>query len=228
MFLTAPFSRLYEPAPAEAHLSGLKSLFEALLAFLNLSFLQSYLFFSTRNPKIDQVVKDCLNAHLGGPNAVRFLHNISLGLKGQEKNTAFFTFPLAHAFSGGSDPNPLVVLKELAQFLAEPPEPLSESVVQAVEAVPQLLVSVKGIIQNKLVIKTKGEFLDLSGPQPKPLAAGDRPSLDLPDHEVILLSRDRSEALGLFPYFPFDGKTVQFTKPSKEQFATLLERLELK
>jgi hypothetical protein len=73
----------------------------------------------------------------------------------------------------------------------------------------------------------KQPFADLSGPLAVPLAQEDRPELDLPSGEVILISREGTEALGLFPYFKYQKRKVVFSKPSVEEFDILIERLEI-
>ncbi|OQA11393.1 MAG: hypothetical protein BWY66_00001 [bacterium ADurb.Bin374] len=102
---------------------------------------------------------------------------------------------------------------------------------QVAEGLPALLVACKGILQNPIVLKlppgAREPFLNLSGPRPCALSAAERPGLDLPANEIVVLSKDRSEALGLFPYFTFNGRSVTFGVPSDAEFKTLLERLGL-
>lgn len=230
-FVAEPLGRLFEPADAASLLKALKALLEPLTAFLSFTFMQTYLFFTPRNPKGDQVVKDALKAHLSGPNAVRFLHHLSLLIKGASGD-GFFTVALAKAMSESSaDTNPLFVLREISEFLQTPPDEAADGLTQVAEVLPPLLTSFKGILHNPIVLRlppgAREPFLNLSGPKPAPLAPADRPGLDLPPNELILLSKDRSEALGLFPYFTFDGQRVVFRAPAEAEFQTLLERLEL-
>jgi len=230
-FVTEPLARLFEPADTASLMKALQALLEPLIAFLSFTFMQTYLFFTPRNPKGDQVVKDALKAHLSGPNAVRFLHHLSLLIKGASGD-GFFTIALAKAMSESSaDTNPLFVLREMTEFLQTPPAEAADGLNQVAEVLPPLLTSFKGILHNPIVLRlppgAREPFLNLSGPKSAPLAAADRPGLDLPPNELILLSKDRSEALGLFPYFTFDGQRVAFRTPAEEDFQTLLERLEL-
>ncbi|NLI74841.1 MAG: hypothetical protein GX442_00200, partial [Candidatus Riflebacteria bacterium] len=231
-FLTAPFGRLFEPDTPQGHLETLRNLLEALLGFLNFTFLQTYLFYGTRSPKGDQVVMDCLKCHLGGPSAVRSLHHLALVVKNVTGTDSFFTFALSRAMTEAGEANPLMVLKELWEFVLTPVDPLQETLPQAVEALPQVLMAFKGLLHNPLVMKSapgaREAFFDLSGPRAAPLKPADRPGLDLPPGEIILLSKDRGEALGLFPYFTFNGERIVFAVPEARQTAILYERLELK
>ncbi len=229
-FLAGPLSRLYQPASVQEHLNSLKSVVENLTGYFLLCFLQSYLFFVDRKPKIDQAVKEALKIHLRGPDALRRLNILALAMREQERDS-FFSFVLAKVITEPNDQNPMFALKDLVQFLNEPPPDAAEQLNGAVDTCVNALAAVKSILSNKLVFKTppgsREPFFDLTGPTAGPLASGSRPTLDLPSGEIIVLSRDRSEALGLFPYFRFDGKQVEFVQPSPQDFKTLLERLEL-
>jgi len=230
-FIAIPTAQLFEPADAEMLMKALHDLLEPLTAFLSFTFMQTYLFYASRSPKGDQVVKEALKAHFAGPNTVRFLHHLSLLIK-DASSDSFFTIPLAKAMSESSaDTNPLFILREMVEFLQTPPADAAEGLAQVADALPSLLAAFKGILQNPIVMRlppgAREPFLNLSGPKSVPLAADDRPGLDLPPNEIILLSKDRSEALGLFPYFTFDGQKVMFKTPSDADFKTLLERLEM-
>jgi len=225
-------ARLFEPNSPLAHLETLRKLIESLLAFLNFTFIQTYMFFGTRSPKGDQVVMECLKSHLVGSNAVRSLHHLSLIIKNVAGTDSFFTFGLSRAITESGDNNPLLPLKELWEFLQTPQDPLEENLPAAVAALPQIMVSFKGFLQNAIVMKNlpgaREAFFDLTGPHAGPLKPADWPGLDLPPGEIIILSKDRSEALGLFPYFTFGGEHITFAVPDKKLIAILYERLELK
>jgi HEAT repeat protein len=229
-FISRNLGRLFQPASASSHLNNLRLSVEGLTAYLAFAFLQTYLFFCERTPRTDQVVNDCLKANLLGPGAVRFIHQFSMSVKGIPGNTAFFTFSLARAFTEAGEANPLMTLKEMYEFVTTPPEGYEESLEGAAEAFPELLMALKSIVFNRIVLRTKPgarePFIDLSGPDPKPLEA-DPPSLELPAGELIILSRDGSEALGLFPFFTFNGQEILLEKPTAEMIDTLLERMEL-
>jgi hypothetical protein len=231
-FLTVPFAALLEPNTPAGHLASLRTFMEGLLGFLNFTFLQTYLFYGTRSPKGDQVVMECLKGHLVAPTAVRSLHHLALLVKNVPGTDAFFTFALSRSLAESGENNPLVVVKELWEYLQSPVEPLEETLPTAVAALPGILVACKGMLHHPLVMKSapgaREAFFDLSGPRPGPLKPADRPSLDLPPGEIILLSRDRGEALGLFPYFTFNGERITFAIPDAKQVAILYERLELK
>lgn len=231
-FLTIPLNALFQKATAEDHLENLRKLVESLTAFLNFTFVQTNIFFAPRSQKVDQIIVECLRSHLGGPNGIRFIHNLGLNIKNVTGNDSFFTFILSRLMSEAPDNNPLIPLKELSEFIIAPREPLNETITEAVAALPRMLIGYKVIIQNKIAQRNnpgeKPPFIDLSGPEATPLGNNDRPVMDLPPGEIVVLSKNRAEALGLFPYFTFNGKTVKFAIPSSDQFATLLERLELK
>lgn len=223
-------AKLYEPASPDEHLRNLQAAVNGLVGYLNFSFLQTYLFFCERNPRTDEVVSDCLKANLLGQNAVRFIHQFSLTIKNLTGNTSFFTFSLSRAFTEAGDENPLVPFRELYEFVCQPPDDYAENIEQAIAALPEMFITFKGMVFNRIIMRTQPgarvPYIDLSGPAAKPLDT-DPPSMDLPPGEIIVLSRDGSEALGLFPFFTFSGQTVLRVVPSKEMMDSLLERLEL-
>ena len=61
----------------------------------------------------------------------------------------------------------------------------------------------------------------------KALSKDKLPSMDLPVGEVILISTDGAEAVGLFPFFKYQKKKVVFGIPTSEELATFYERLEI-
>jgi hypothetical protein len=73
----------------------------------------------------------------------------------------------------------------------------------------------------------KEPFADLSGPIAQILPPDKRPGIELPHGEVVVLSRDGTEAFGLFPYFKYAKRKVFFNKPAPEEYEILLERLEI-
>jgi hypothetical protein len=230
-FITRPFEKLLQPASLSTHFEQFKKTLETVVAYLNFTFLLTYLFYTPRNPKVDAAVMESLKANLCGPYGVRNIHQFSLIIKSVKGNDSFFPFPLSRAMSEGTDQNPLMSIKDLWEFVRAPQDELVESLPGAFSVFCEALISLKVMLQNKLIQRNppgaREALVDLSGPTPGPLAADSRPSLDIPAGEIIVLSKDRSEALGLFPFFVFNGKEVVYTIPDQEQFKTLLERLEL-
>lgn len=162
---------------------------------------------------------------------MRLLHHLSLSLR-EVAGDAFFTAGLAKTMNEASeDMNPLFMLRDVTEFLKSPPDEAGEGLQQVAGGLPAMLAACKGILQNPIVLKlptgAREPFLNLSGPRPCALSAAERPGLDLPTNEIVVLSKDRSEALGLFPYFTFNGRSVTFGVPSDAEFKTLLERLGL-
>ncbi len=230
-FVTGPLERFFRPAGPAALMESLRAAIEPLIAFLSFTFLQTYLFFGRRTPKGDQAARDALNAHFSGPASVRMLHHLSLSVR-EVAGDAFFSTGLAKAMNEASeDMNPLFMLREVTEFLKTPPNLADDGLRQVAGGLPVLLAACKGILQNPIVLRlppgAREPFLNLSGPRPCPLPPSERPGLDLPANEIVVLSKDRSEALGLFPYFVFDGRSVMFCVPSDAEFKTLLERLGL-
>ncbi len=230
-FISDPFAMLFQPAKPEVQLKLINQVADNLIAFLNLCFLQSCLFYAQESDVLARSIRECLKGCLVGPTALRSLHNFCLSMKAARGSPVFFTFSLAGIFSESSDTNPLMMLRELKEFLREPVEPLSESVPQAIEGLTDILRGVKSILNNLIVMKTppgaKEPFADLSGPEARALSADKRPSLDLPVGEVVLLSRDGGEAFGLFPFFKYEKKKVFFAKPDAKELAVFYERLEI-
>ncbi len=230
-FISDPFAMLFQPAKPEVQLKYINQVTDNLIAFLNLCFLQSCLFYAQESDVLARSIRECLKGCLVGPTALRSLHNFSLSMKAARGSPVFFTFSLAGIFSESSDTNPLMMLRELKEFLREPVEPLSESVPQAIEGLTDILRGVKSILNNLIVMKTppgaKEPFADLSGPEARALAADKRPTLDLPVGEVVLLSRDGGEAFGLFPFFKYAKKKLCFAKPDPKELAVFYERLEI-
>ncbi|MBU1107601.1 MAG: hypothetical protein KKB51_13100 [Candidatus Riflebacteria bacterium] len=230
-FLVDPYIQLFVPASNEARLAQIGQVVDNLTAFLNLCYLQSCLFFAPESEMLARSIIDCIKGELSGPTALRCLHNFVLSMKQARGNPVFFTFSLASVLSDTSDANPLMMMRELKEFLREPVTPLEESIPQAIEGVTEILRGVKSIVNNLLVMKAppgaKEPFADLSGPEARILTTDKRPALDLPVGEVILISRDGNEALGLFPYFKYARKKIVFAKPSIAERNILLERLEI-
>lgn len=230
-FISDHFAMLFQPAKPEVQLKYIGQTADNLIAFLNLCFLQSCLFYAQESDVLARSIRECLKGCLVGPTALRSLHNFSLSMKAARGSPVFFTFSLAGIFSESSDTNPLMMLRELKEFLREPVEPLSESVPQAIEGLTDILRGVKSILNNLIVMKTppgaKEPFADLSGPEARVLAADKRPTLDLPVGEVVLLSRDGGEAFGLFPFFKYAKKKLCFAKPDPKELAVFYERLEI-
>lgn len=230
-FLVDPFIKLFVPADHKTSLVQIGQVLDNLTAFLNLCYLQSCLFFAPESEMLARSIIDCIKGELVGPTALRCLHNFVLSMKQARGNPVFFTFSLAGVLSETSDANPLMMMRELKEYLREPVEPLEESIPQAIEGMTEILRGVKSIVNNLLVMKTpsgaKEPFADLSGPEAKILPLEKRPALDLPVGEVVLISRDGGEALGLFPYFKYARKKVVFARPSLQERNILLERLEI-
>lgn len=230
-FLADPFSDLFKPARPEIHLNNIQLVVDNLTAYLNLCFLQSCMFFSPPSEVISKSVKDCLKGNLIGPTALRCLHNFALAMKQSRENPVFFTFSLANIISESSETNPIMMMRELKEYLKTPIDPIEETLPQAIEGLAEILRGVKSLLNNSIVMKApKGArepFADLSGPLASVLSADKRPGIELPEGEVVVISRDGTEALGLFPYFKYAKRKVVFNKPDEEDFAILLERLEI-
>jgi hypothetical protein len=230
-FLADPFANLFKPARADIHLKNIQLVSSNLIAYLNLCFLQSCMFFAPPSEVLERSIKECLKGHLIGPTALRCLHNFSLAMKQSRENPVFFTFSLANILSESSDVNPVMMLRELNEYLKNPIEPLEETLPQAVEGLADILRGVKSILNNLIVMRApkgaKEPFADLSGPIAQILPPDKRPGIELPHGEVVVLSRDGTEAFGLFPYFKYAKRKVFFNKPAPEEYEILLERLEI-
>ncbi len=230
-FLTEPFTNLFRPARPEVHLKNLQLSADNLIAYLNLCFLQSCMFFAPASEVLNKSVKECLKGYLTGPTSLRCLHNFALAMKQSRENPVFFTFSLANILTESSETNPVMMLRELKEYLKEPIQPLEESLPQAVEGMAEILRGVKAILNNLIVMKApkgaKEPFADLSGPLAQVLAADKRPSIELPAGEAVVLSRDGSEAFGLFPFFKYAKRKLFVNRPDPAEFKILLERLEI-
>lgn len=230
-FISNPFSELFEPGKPDKHLASLSVAFNQATAFVNLCFLQSCMFFAPPSEVLTKTIKECLRNHLTGSISLRHMHNFAMAMRRSNENPVFFTFTLAKLMTESSDDNPLLMMRELAEYLKSPIEPIEETVPQAIDGFTEILSGLKSILQNKLVMKTpagaREPFANLSGPIAEVLKEKDRPELELPAGEVILISRDGTAALGLFPYFKYHKRKVIFARPSEDEFKILLERLEL-
>ncbi|MFZ5951728.1 MAG: hypothetical protein ACOYXC_13540 [Candidatus Rifleibacteriota bacterium] len=230
-FISDPFAELFRPALPENHLKNLQLAADNLIAYLNICFIQSCLFFAPASEVLTKSVKECLKGHLIGPTALRCLHNFALAMKQSRENPVFFTFSLANILTESSDTNPVMMLRELKEYLKEPIDPLEESLPQAIEGLAEILRGVKSILNNLIVMRApkgaKEPFADLSGPLAQVLAADKRPAIELPPGEVVVLSRDGTEAFGLFPYFKYARRKIAYGAPSSAEFKILLERLEI-
>lgn len=230
-FLTEPFANLFKPARPEVHLKNIQLVVDNLIAYLNLCFLQSCMFSAPASEVLTRSVKECLKGHLTGPTSLRCLHNFALAMKQSRENPVFFTFSLANILTESSETNPVMMLRELKEYLKEPMEPLEESLPQAVEGLAEILRGVKAILNNLIVMKApkgaKEPFADLSGPLAQALSPDRRPGIELPPGEAVVLSRDGTEAFGLFPYFKYTRRRLFFNRPDPVEFKVLLERLEI-
>lgn len=230
-FIVDPLLEIYKASTDEARLKAIDQVLNNLTAFLNICFLQSAMYFAQESEMLTKSIKDCIKGNLIGPSAIRCLHNFVLAMKAVRGNNIFFTFPLSKVMSSSDETNPLMLMRELKEFLKEPEEPLNESVPQAIEGLLEILRGVRYITNNTLVMRApqgaKLPYADLSGPTAKPLDKDKRPSMDLPVGEVILISTDGSEAFGMFPFFKYSKKKVIFTIPTSEELATFYERLEI-
>ncbi len=230
-FLADPFAMLFQPAKPEVQLKIINQVADNLTAFLNLCFLQSCMYYAAESEALARSIRECLKGYLVGPTALRCLHNFAFAMKAARGSPVFFTFSLSGILSDSSDTNPLMLLRELKEFLRAPEPPFDESLPQAIEGLTEILRGVKSILNNLLVMKAppgaKEPFADLSGPEAKILPPDKRPGLDLPVGEVVLLSRDGSEAFGLYPFFKYVRKKVVFGRPDEREMSILYERLEI-
>jgi len=230
-FISDPFAELFRPGLPENHLKNLQLAADNLIAYLNICFIQSCLFFAPASEVLTRSVKECLKGHLVGPTALRCLHNFALAMKQSRENPVFFTFSLANILTESSDTNPVMMLRELKEYLKEPIEPLEESLPQAIEGLAEILRGVKSILNNLIVMRApkgaKEPFADLSGPLAQVLAVEKRPAIELPPSEAVVLSRDGTEAFGLYPYFKYAHRKIAYATPSPSEFKVLLERLEI-
>ena len=230
-FIVDPLLEVYKASTDETRLKAIDQVLNNLTAFLNICFLQSAMYFAQESDMLTKSIKDCIKGNLIGPSAIRCLHNFVLAMKAVRGNNIFFTFPLSKIMSSSDETNPLMLMRELKEFLKEPEEPLSESVPQAIEGLLEILRGVRAITKNTMVMRApqgaKLPYADLSGPTAKPLDKDKLPSMDLPVGEVILISTDGSEAFGMFPFFKYSKKKVIFTIPTSEELATFYERLEI-
>ena len=230
-FLVDPLLEVFKAATNEARLKAIDNVLNNLTAFLNICFLQSAMYYAQESDMLSKSIKDCIKGNLIGPSSLRCLHNFVLAMKAARGNNVFFTFQLSRIMSSSIDTNPLMLMRELKDFLKEPEEPLEESVPQAIEGLLEILKGVRSITGNLMVMRApkgaKLPYADLSGPEAKPLAADKRPSMDLPIGEVVLISTDGAEAFGLFPFFKYSKKKIIFGIPSNEELATFYERLEI-
>jgi hypothetical protein len=230
-FLSDPFLQIFQSQRHDVQLKNINLVVDNLIAFLNLCYLQSCLFFASHSEMLDKSINECLKGHLAGPTALRCLHNFALAMKKARGNPVFFTFSLAGILGESSDANPLMMIRELKEYLRDPVTPVEETIPEAIDGLTEILKGVKSILNNSLVMKAppgaKEPFADLSGPEARILEKDRRPALDLPVGEVVLISRDGTEALGLFPFFKYARKKVVYNRPDENEMKILLERLEI-
>ena len=189
------------------------------------------MYYAQESEMLTRSIKDCIKGNLTGPSAIRCLHNFILAMKSVRGEPVFFTFPLSKVMSDSSDSNPLMLMRELKEFLREPEEPLDESLPQAIDGLLEILRGVRSITNNTLVMRApqgaKQPYADLSGPTAAVLPPDKRPSIDLPVGEIVLISKNGDEAFGLFPFFKYSKKKVVFAVPTREELSTFYERLEI-
>ncbi|MBF0407532.1 MAG: hypothetical protein HQM10_09260 [Candidatus Riflebacteria bacterium] len=231
-FITSPLSRFLAAESFEDKLTMLKSTIESVVGFLNYSFVQSYIHFAPRSSFNNQAVKEILNSHLLGPSCIRILHQLALSIKDAKGCSNFFTFQMAKTLSIPTEDNPLFALKDLFQMTTENQQKNIESISSDFgKILEKLLVSCIPILENKIILRlppgAREPFIDLSGPKMKPLSMAHKPQAVLPMRQPCVLSKDRTAFLNLHPYFQYDGKGLNYTVPSPETCATLLQSLEI-
>lgn len=230
-FIVDPLLDIYKANTNESKLKAINNVLTNITAFLNICFLQCSIFYAKESEMLTKSIKDCIKGKLIGPSSIRCLHNFVLALKPIRTNNVFFTFQLSKIMGSSIETNPLMLMRELKEYLREPEEPLDESVPQAIDGLIEILKGINPITSNKLVMRApqgaKLPYADLSGPTAKPLENEKRPSIDLPIGEVVLISIDGGEALGLFPFFKYKNRKVIFTIPTDEELSIFYERLEI-
>lgn len=232
-FLTEPLLEVFKPSDNQTKVKDIERVLDNLTAFLNLCFLQSVMYYAQGSDMLTKSIKDCIKGNLTGPSAIRCLHNFILAMKAVRGNPVFFTFSLSKSMgdSSNSDTNPLMLMRELKDFLREPEEVSDEIIHQAIDGLLEILRGVRGITANMIIMRSplgaKQPYADLSGPVAKVLETDKRPSIELPRGEIVLISQDGTEAFGLFPFFKYTKKKIIFEIPNQEELKTLYERLEI-
>jgi hypothetical protein len=230
-FIGDSLLRVFKAKEDEAKLAELRRALRELVSFLNLCFIQSCIYFAQESKGLEENIKQCLKHELAGPAYLRNLHNFVVALKPAHGSSGFFTFTLAGILSESSASNPLMLMRELDQFLKNPEEPLGDNVEMAVEGLLEILKGVRCIKNNPIVMRTpvgvKVPYADLSGPFAVPMEQQKQPLLDLPHGEIVVLSRERTEALGLYPIIKYNKRKTYYSNPSTVEFLQLYERLEV-
>ncbi|MBF0543619.1 MAG: hypothetical protein HQM08_04260 [Candidatus Riflebacteria bacterium] len=231
-FIVRPLSKFISAETMEEKVSALRSTMEAVVSFLNFSFLQTYVFFVPKTKSNDDAVREILDSHLRGPASVRILHQFALAVKDVKGIDRFFTAPMAKLLSIPSEENPLFAIRDLYHLTSDENQKKVEAISPDFNKIlEKMLVSCKPILENKIVLRlppgVREPFLDLSGPKCKPLSFAARPDIMIPMKQPCILASDRSAFLNLFPYFEYDGSGLNYKTPNSESFATLLESIQI-
>jgi hypothetical protein len=230
-FLTEQFEKIYNESDDAKKLKYVDETLTRIIAFLNLCFVQSCLYYAEESEVLAQNILQCLKNKLVGATALRNLHNFVMAMKPARGNPVFFTFTLAGIMSESSESNPLMLMRELKEYLRAPVQPFAETVPQAIEGLTAILKGIKCIKNNIFVMKTpegaKEPFADLGGPLAASLNENRRPLLDLPPGEVVIVSKDGSEAFGLYPFVKYNKRKTIFTMPGDAEMKVLFERLDI-
>ncbi len=224
--------RVYQANSTEEKLEQLKRALKELVGFLNLCFIQSCIYFAQGSDSLEQNVLQSLKNKLTGPAYLRNLHNFVVALKPAHGSSGFFTFTLAGILSESSVSNPLMLMRELDEFLKNPIEPVDENLEEAKEGFVEVLKGVKCIRNNPIIMRSpvgaRLPYADLTGPLAVPMEATKAPLLDLPHGEIVILSRDRTEALGLYPIIKYNKRRTFYSHGTDTEFELLYDRLEIK
>lgn len=230
-FLSEPYAEIFTQSESHKILESLGKCLKNYIAFLNLCFLQCCIFYASPSDMINQNAKDCLENRLTGPTALRWLHNFAMSLRRTGENKSFFTFKLARKFTSGSDKNPLLLARELDQYLKSPVKPLEETLLMAIKGITNILSGSQVILNNSAIMKTPAgvskPYANFTGPRAFALAANQEPLIELPAGEIVIISEDGSEALGLHPFFKCRKNRACFVNPSQAELNVLIKRLEL-
>ena len=230
-FIGVPFYNIFTAQNKKEKLEALSETLTSLTAFLNLCFIQSCSFYAPQSDTLTRNIKQCLKNKLVGPTALRYLHNFVMAMKPARGNPIFFTYTLAGIMSESSEYNPLMLMRELQDYLRNPDDSNEDTIVQAVDGMITILKSLECMRNNTIVMRApmgaKKPYANLNGSKAVPLEDSKMPILELPYGEVVLLSKDGSEALGLHPFIKYKNmQTVRIT-PRDAEMKILYDRLGL-
>ena len=223
-FLTRPLAGFAQEGDPNGRLTALQQLLVHLLTFLNYSSLQVALKYGQKEDRLLQAAANCLQERCRGAQGLKFLNSFAGVLRATKDPAGFFHFPLAVQMADPTGQSPLMVMKDLMTIAGGPDAP-EEKIAQAKPRLTQMLAGLKVMTQNRLLCRlpdgSKIPMVDVSGPTVTAPPADLTVSGDLPVGQIVILAKDGTSFVTLYPFFTLAKDHIAAAEPAPEALAPL-------